>query len=68
MEAGAGFDRAYIDGQIEGHQQLLEIQKSLSGEMTATVEVITAKLVEQAVTSHLAMLDYIKSVLANAPA
>jgi putative membrane protein len=68
MEAGAGFDRAYIDGQIDGHQQLLEIQKTLSGEMTATVEVITAKLVEQAVTSHLAMLDFIKSILANAPA
>jgi putative membrane protein len=68
MQAGADFDKAYIDGQIDGHRQLLDIQKTLSGEMTATVEVITAKLAEQAVTSHLAMLDYIKGALANPPA
>jgi predicted outer membrane protein len=62
-EAGATFDKAYIDAQIEGHQKLLDIQKSLSGQTDPTVEVITAKLAEQAITSHLAMLGHIKEQL-----
>lgn len=66
MEAGPEFDAAYIDGQIEGHQQLLEIQQTLSGETAATVEAITAKLCEQAVTSHLAMLTHIKAQMGEA--
>lgn len=68
MEAGPEFDAAYVDGQIEGHTRLLEIQKSISGETVATVEAITAKLAEQAVTSHLAMLNHIKTQLGQAPA
>jgi predicted outer membrane protein len=62
-EAGATFDEAYVDMQIEGHQKLLEIQKTLSGGTEPTVEVITAKLAEQAVMSHLAVLDHIKQHL-----
>jgi putative membrane protein len=68
MEAGPEFDAAYVDGQIEGHNKLLEIQKTLSGETEATVEVVTAKLAEQAVTSHLAMLNHIKAQLSATPA
>jgi len=62
-EAGPEFDAAYIDGQIEGHNKLLQIQQTISGETEATVEAITARLAEQAVTSHLAMLNHIKSEL-----
>jgi predicted outer membrane protein len=62
-EAGPEFDVAYVDGQIEGHNRLLEIQKMLSGETVATLEAVTAKLAEQAVTSHLAMLNHIKEQL-----
>ena len=58
-EAGAEFDKAYVAMQTEGHKKLLDIQKSISGGTDATVEVITAKLAEQAVTSHLAMLTHI---------
>ena len=69
MEAGPEFDAAYVDGQIEGHNKLLEIQQMLSGESEATVEVVTAKLAEQAIMSHLAMLNHIKEQLgAAAPA
>jgi len=63
MEAGAEFDMAYVDAQIEGHTRLLEVQKSLSGETEATVEAITARMAEQAVTSHLAMLNHIREAL-----
>ncbi|HZY68981.1 MAG TPA: DUF4142 domain-containing protein [Devosia sp.] len=62
-EAGATFDQAYIQMQIEGHQRLLEIQQSISGGNEPTVEVITAKLAEQAITSHLAMLNHINAQL-----
>ena len=65
MEAGPDFDNAYVAGQIEGHQRLLEIQKTISGETEATVEAITARLAEQAVTSHLAMLNHIQENLAG---
>jgi putative membrane protein len=63
MEAGPEFDAAYIQGQIDGHNRLLEIQQMLSGETVATVEAVTAKLAEQAVTSHLAMLNHIQAQL-----
>lgn len=62
-EAGDAFDRAYIQMQIEGHQRLLEVQRTLSGGNEPTVEVITAKLAEQAITSHLAMLNHINQQL-----
>jgi putative membrane protein len=63
MEAGPEFDMAYVNGQIEGHQQLLEIQQRLSGNTDPTVEVITAKLAEQAVMSHLAFLNHLQGEL-----
>jgi putative membrane protein len=63
MEAGAEFDAAYIQGQIDGHNRLLEIQRMLSSETVATLEAVTAKLAEQAVTSHLAMLNHIQAQL-----
>jgi putative membrane protein len=63
-EAGDAFDKAYVDAQIDGHQKLLAVQKTLSGATDPTVEVITAKLAEQAITSHLAMLEHIQEQLA----
>jgi putative membrane protein len=62
-EAGADFDKAYIQMQLDGHKKLLDIQKSMSGGNEPTVEVITAKLAEQAVTSHIAALNHINEVL-----
>jgi putative membrane protein len=66
MEAGPEFDMAYLDGQISGHQELLAIQQTISGNSEATVEAITARLAEQAVTSHLVMLGHLKEMLAGA--
>ncbi len=62
-EAGADFDKAYVQMQIEGHQKLLDIQKTISGGTDPTIEVITAKLAEQAITSHIAMLNHINEQL-----
>ncbi len=66
MEAGPEFDAAYVQGQVDGHNRLLEIQQTLSGETVATVEAITAKLAEQAVMSHLAMLNHIQAQMGEA--
>lgn len=63
MEPGPAFDRAYIEGQITGHQQLLEIQQTMSGVDDMSVEAITAKLAEQAITSHLVMLGHLRDML-----
>ena len=66
MEAGAEFDRMYIEGQIDGHNQLLEIQRSIAADTEPTVEVVTARLAEQAIMSHLAMLAHIQATLDQA--
>ena len=63
MEAGPDFDQTYVLGQIEGHNELLQIQQMLSGEREATVEAVTARLAEQAVSSHLVMLNLIQQLL-----
>jgi len=66
MAAGPDYDRAYVDAQIAGHQELLGIQQSISAMTQLSVEVVTAKLAEQAITSHLAMLNHIREQLTAA--
>jgi len=66
MQAGPEFDKAYLDGQMKGHEELLAIQKSASGATEASVEAITARLAEQAVTSHIAMLKLIQTLMTGA--
>lgn len=63
MQAGPEFDQAYLQGQIDGHTELLQVQQSLSGEREPSVEAITARLAEQGVSSHLVMLDLIRLLL-----
>lgn len=62
-QAGPDFDQAYLQGQIEGHNELLKIQQTMSGEKEASVEAVTARLAEQGVASHLAMLGLIQQML-----
>jgi putative membrane protein len=68
METNAQFDINYVETQIAGHQELLAIQQTLSGAAELSVEVITAKLAEQAITSHIAMLQHIQTHLAGSAA
>lgn len=63
MQPGPDFDQAYLQGQIEGHNELLGIQQTMSGEREASVEAVTARLAEQGVASHLAMLGLIQQML-----
>jgi putative membrane protein len=68
MDAGTEFDQAYVEAQIKGHNELLVIQQKVSGETEASVEAITARLAEQAVSSHIAMLELIQQSIGGATA
>ena len=57
---GGDFDAAYIDGQIEGHQELLEIQQMMADMSDVTIPVATAKLGMEAIKTHLAVLEGIR--------
>lgn len=56
MKAGRGFDRAYIAGQIEGHQMLLQIQEEYLAGGKNREHLSIAKLVRGMVKEHLTLL------------
>lgn len=62
-EAGAGFDREYVQGQIQGHQQLLQIQETYlkSGKDRENLNV--TKLMRGQIKEHLALLQDIEKQL-----
>lgn len=66
VESGPDFDMAYVDEQIRVHEELLQIQRTLSDESAATLEAVTARLSQPAVESHLAMLNHIRLHLLDA--
>lgn len=61
--AGAAFDRAYVDGQIQGHQELLRIQEEYLAAGKDRSHVNVAKLARGQVTEHIDMLQTIKGEL-----
>lgn len=56
-EAGAGFDQEYIQGQIQGHQELLQIQETYlkSGKDRENLNV--TKLMRGQIKEHLTLLQ-----------
>jgi putative membrane protein len=58
-EAGPAFDRAYVLGQIQGHQQLFSIQQRfLNGQNTTSSDAVhVAMLARTAIQMHLTMLQ-----------
>ena len=63
-EAGPDFDRLFVEAEITGHEEGLAIQQPLSGETEITVPVASAKLAEESIKSHIAMLRAIQGMLA----
>lgn len=65
-EAGAGFDREYIQGQIEGHKELLQIQETYlkSGKDRENLNV--TKLMRGQIKEHLILLHEIEKQLGRA--
>ncbi len=63
---GEDFDLAYVETQIEAHQELLEVQRTVSGEQPElSIETIVARLAEPAIHSHIAMLGQIQQLMGH---
>lgn len=56
---GAGFDQTYVRAQRAGHLAALQLTQPMAAMREMTVPVVTAKLAEAAIQSHLAMLERI---------
>ena len=63
-EAGPEFDRLFVEAELMGHEEGLAIQQPLSDQSEITVPVATAKLAEESIRSHIAMLQAIQGMLA----
>ena len=57
MSAGAAFDKAYVAGQIEGHEMLLKIQEDYLKVGKDMAHVAVTKLVRGMVKEHLTLLS-----------
>ena len=58
---GDEFAKAYLDGQVKGHEELLAIQRPMAGMDEITIPVATAKLAEKSILTHLEMLKMIQA-------
>jgi len=64
MQAGAQFDREYIQGQIQGHQQLLQVQERyLQGNPQNREHMNVAKMARGHIREHITMLQDIQKNL-----
>lgn len=59
-KAGAEFDKEYIKAQIDGHNELLNIQETYIGSGKVREEVNVAKLARGQIKEHLTLLNLIK--------
>jgi putative membrane protein len=60
-KAGADFDRAYLQAQKDGHQQLLKIQEAYIGAGKVREAVNVSKLARGQIKEHLALLDNVSA-------
>lgn len=61
---GEAFEKAYLDGQLAGHEELLKIQRPMAGMEEITIPVATAKLAEKSILTHIEMLKMIQGQMA----
>ncbi len=57
---GAQFDRMYVQGQITGHQELLQLHQAIAQSGSKTEERMLGTVAVPAIKSHLAMLQGIQ--------
>jgi putative membrane protein len=63
-KAGEAFDKEYVKGQLEGHQELLQIQERfLQGRPQNREAMNTAKMARGHIKEHIAMLKEIQKDL-----
>jgi putative membrane protein len=60
--SGAQFDRAYVQGQITGHQELLQLHQALAQSGTSQADRMLGTVAVPAIKSHLSMLQGIQQM------
>ena len=61
-QSGEAFDRQYLQGQVEGHKGLLQVQTQyLQSNPQNREHVNVAKLARGVITEHIALLEDIQS-------
>ena len=63
--SGVGFERAYLRGQIEGHEKLLAIQEAQLKAGMSSDHGHIARLAKSVIVMHLTMLHDLEKVLAG---
>ena len=58
--SGAAFDRMYVQGQVTGHQELLQLHQALASSGSTQADRILGTVAVPAIKSHLAMLQGIQ--------
>ena len=61
--SGAQFDRMYVQGQVMGHQELLQLHQTLARSGATQADRMLATVAVPAIKSHLAMLQGIQQML-----
>lgn len=59
---GAEFDRMYVQGQVMGHQELLQLHQAMAQSGTRQEERMLATVAVPAIKSHLSMLQGIQQM------
>ena len=62
---GAEFDRMYVQGQIRGHNELLQTHQAIAQSGSRTEERMLATVAVPAIKSHLSMLQGIQQQMAR---
>jgi putative membrane protein len=62
---GAEFDRTFVSGQVEGHQELLRLHQEAARNPTSREEGMLATVAVPAIKTHLVMLEGIQRSLAG---
>ena len=64
QQAGAAFDKAYLDGQLQGHRNLLQVQEQyLQSNPQNREQMNVAKMARTQIREHIALLENIQKTL-----
>jgi len=63
-QAGADFDKAYLDGQLQGHRNLLQVQEQfLQSNPQNREHMNVAKLASGRIREHIALLETMQKTI-----
>jgi len=64
QQAGAAFDKAYLDGQLQGHRNLLQVQEQyLQSNPQNREQMNVAKMARTQIREHIALLENIQKTM-----